>query len=72
MYYKVSVVVWHSFTFITAVEATPKMHVNQLNQLSSSSFSSQVKFGKAKSYFLGHRFMVTYGRDPGTGQAFEI
>ena len=37
-----------------------------------SSFSPQVKFGKAKSYFLGHRFMVTYGRDPGTGQAFKI
>ena len=50
----------------------PKMHENQLNQLSSSSFSSQVKFGKAKSYFLGRRFMVTYGTDPGTGQAFKI
>ena len=52
--------------------SNPKMHVNQLNQLSSSSFSSQVKFGKAKSYFLGHRFMVTYGTDPGTGQGFKI
>ena len=44
--------------------SNPKMHVNQLNQLFSSSFSPQVKFGKAKSYFLGHRFMVTYGTDP--------
>ena len=38
-----------------------------LPRMSSFSFST-VRFGKAKSYILGHCFMGTYGGDPGTGQ----